>query len=97
MVEMRAKKLNLEVIHGVSDKRENLVKFCADGAVSLDRVMFLGNDLNDIEAMRCVGIKGAPKDAEPEILEIADWISEKNGGYGVVRELTRLITLERNV
>ena len=97
VVEMRAKKLNLEVIHGVSDKRENLVKFCADGAVSLDRVMFLGNDLNDIEAMRCVGIKGAPKDAEPEILEIADWISEKNGGYGVVRELARLITLERNV
>jgi YrbI family 3-deoxy-D-manno-octulosonate 8-phosphate phosphatase len=97
VVEMRAKKLNLEVIHGVSDKRETLVKFCADGAVSLDRVMFLGNDLNDIEAMRCVGIKGAPKDAEPEILEIADWISEKNGGYGVVRELARLITLERNV
>ena len=97
VVEMRAKKLNLEVIHGVSDKRENLVKFCDDGAVSLDRVMFLGNDLNDIEAMRCVGIKGAPKDAEPEILEIADWISEKNGGYGVVRELARLITLERNV
>lgn len=97
VVEMRAKKLNLEVIHGVSDKRETLVKFCADGAVSLDRVMFLGNDLNDIEAMRCVGIKGAPKDAEPEILEIADWISEKKGGYGVVRELARLIALERNV
>ena len=95
VVEMRAKKLNLEVIHGVSDKRETLVKFCADGAVSLDRVMFLGNDLNDIEAMRCVGIKGAPKDAEPEILEIADWISEKNGGYGVVRELARVISDER--
>ena len=95
VVEMRAKKLNLEVIHGVSDKRETLVKFCADGAVSLDRVMFLGNDLNDIEAMRCVGIKGAPKDAESEILEIADWISEKNGGYGVVRELARVISDER--
>ena len=97
VVEMRAQKLNLEVIHGVSDKKQTLEKYCADRNISLDRVMYLGNDLNDIDAMKCVGIKGAPKDAEPEILEIADWISEKNGGYGVVRELARLITLERNV
>ena len=97
VVEMRAQKLNLEVIHGVSDKKQTLEKYCADRNISLDRVMYLGNDLNDIDAMKCVGIKGAPKDAEPEILEIADWISEKSGGYGVVRELARLITRERNV
>ena len=97
VVEMRAQKLNLEVIHGVSDKKQTLEKYCADINISLDRVMYLGNDLNDIDAMKCVGIKGAPKDAEPEILEIADWISEKSGGYGVVRELARLITRERNV
>ena len=95
VVEMRAQKLNLEVIHGVSDKKQTLEKYCADINISLDRVMYLGNDLNDIDAMKCVGIKGAPKDAEPEILEIADWISEKSGGYGVVRELARLITRER--
>ncbi len=95
VVEMRAQKLNLEVIHGVSDKKQTLEKYCADRNISLDRVMYLGNDLNDIDAMKCVGIKGAPKDAEPEILEIADWISEKSGGYGVVRELARLITRER--
>lgn len=95
VVEMRAQKLNLEVIHGVSDKKQTLEKYCADRNISLDRVMYLGNDLNDIDAMKCVGIKGAPKDAEPEILESADWISEKSGGYGVVRELARLITRER--
>ena len=96
VVEMRAQKLNLEVIHGVSDKKQTLEKYCEDRNISLDRVMYLGNDLNDIDAMKCAGIKGAPKDAEPEILEIADWISGKNGGYGVVRELARLISNERN-
>ena len=96
VVEMRAEKLKLEVIHGVSDKKETLEKYCAEKAVGLDKVMYIGNDLNDIDAMDCVGIKGAPKDAEPEILEIADWVSGKNGGYGVVRELARLISGERN-
>ncbi|MBO6260778.1 MAG: HAD hydrolase family protein [Lachnospiraceae bacterium] len=96
VVEMRAEKLKLEVIHGVSDKKETLVKFCSEKAVGLDKVMYIGNDLNDIDAMGCVGLKGAPKDAEPEILEIADWVSGKNGGYGVVRELARLISGERN-
>ena len=80
------------------DRRDfvnEFVRFCAEKSVSLDKVMYLGNDLNDIDAMKCVGIKGAPKNAEPEILEIADWISGKNGGYGGVRELARILTNER--
>lgn len=97
VVEMRAGKLKLEVIHGVADKKKTLEDFCEKKSVSLDNVMYVGNDLNDIDAMKSVGIKGAPKDAEPEILEIADWVSEKNGGYGVVRELARIISRERNI
>ena len=38
-----------------------------------------------------VGLKGAPADAEEEILNIADWVSEAKGGYGVIRELFRLL------
>ena len=47
---------------------------------------------NDLEAMKLVGVKGAPADAEPEILSIADWVSTKNGGYGVIRELARILS-----
>ena len=54
-------------------------------------MLYIGNDLNDYEAMKLVGLVGAPADAEEEILAIADWISTKKGGYGVIRELARIL------
>ena len=67
-------------------------KFCEENGYALEEVMFIGNDLNDYEAMMLAGTKGAPADAEEEILKIADWISTKNGGYGVIRELYRILS-----
>ena len=45
-----------------------------------------------IEAMNVVGVKGVPADAEPEVKKIADWVSRKNGGDGVVRDLARTLS-----
>ena len=61
-------------------------------------MLYIGNDLNDLPAFKVVGFKGSPKDAELEMLEQADWVSEKNGGYGVIRDLYRCIveTAEKN-
>ena len=95
VVERRAEKLRLEVIHGVSDKESAVREYCEKHRYILDRVIFMGNDLNDMSAMRIVGHKAAPADAEKEILEIADWISEKNGGCGAVRDLYRELCKER--
>lgn len=89
VVEMRGSKLNIPVIHGVKQKEITLKKYLDDNHIDAGNVLYVGNDLNDIEAMMLVGIKCAPADAEPEILEIADWVSTKNGGYGVIRELYR--------
>lgn len=91
VVARRAEKLKIDVIHGVEDKKTIVSNYLKDNGYDKDKVMFIGNDLNDIEAMSVVGLKGAPKDAEEEILEYVDWISGKNGGYGVIRELYRLI------
>lgn len=89
VVSARAKKLKLEVLHGVKDKGATLSNWCVEQSISLSDVLYIGNDLNDLPAFKISGIKGAPKDAEQEILELVDWISEKNGGYGVVRDLYR--------
>ena len=50
------------------------------------------NDLNDYVCMLGVGVRGCPADAEPEIIEICDWVSRKRGGEGVIRELLRELT-----
>jgi len=91
VVERRAEKLKIDVIHCVENKADTVMKYCAEHNINLCEIMFIGNDLNDCEAMKLSGLKGCPADAEPEIKELADWISEKNGGDGVVRDLFRWI------
>ena len=89
VVKMRAEKLDIPVIHGVENKKNVLLEYVGKQGIDLKDVFYVGNDLNDYDAMILAGTKCAPKDAEPEILEIADWVSVCNGGYGVIRDLFR--------
>jgi len=97
VVRERAEKLNLEVIYGTQDKGATIIDYCNKHTFNLDRIMFIGNDLNDYEAMKRVGFRGCPNDAEAEIKEIADWISKYKGGEGVIRELYRLIEYVQSI
>ena len=47
----------------------------------------MGDDLPDYEVMKTAVMGACPADSAPEILEIADYISTKNGGRGAVREV----------
>ena len=76
---------------GISEKVKILEKILNESALDKSEVAYMGDDLNDIHIMKRVGIKGAPRDAVPEILEIADFISDKNGGEGAVREFVEYI------
>lgn len=91
VVETRARKLRITVIHGVEDKGSVLASICKKLDIPLSCVLFIGNDVNDLSAFEVAGFSGAPRDAEKEIYDIADWKSSRNGGYGVIRELYGLI------
>ncbi|WP_312353847.1 KdsC family phosphatase [Aminipila sp.] len=93
IVACRAKKLGIPVIHGVEDKKAVLFKYCEEHNIPLQGVLFVGNDLNDIEVMKSVGVSACPLDAEEEIQRIAHWVIPKKGGFGVIRELYRRIEL----
>ena len=56
-----------------------------------EEIAYMGDDLNDVLIMKQVGLSGAPKDAVNEVIQIADFISEKNGGSGAVREFVEHI------
>ena len=62
-------------------------KYIADNNLKEDEVIFMGDDLPDYEVMRTAVMGACPADATQEILDIADYISPKNGGYGAVRDL----------
>ncbi|HEX5544237.1 MAG TPA: HAD hydrolase family protein, partial [Nitrospira sp.] len=63
---------------------------------SLRQVAYVGDDINDIEALKAVGFSAAPADGLPQVLEIVDYICRQKGGEGAVRELVEIILLSRN-
>jgi YrbI family 3-deoxy-D-manno-octulosonate 8-phosphate phosphatase len=89
VVEARANKLTLTVIKGVDDKKAILIDYCKDNDIPLDKVVYIGNDINDIEAMKCVGYPVCPQDAYKEVRDISKIILDVPGGAGVVRNLLK--------
>lgn len=92
----RASDLGIErVYQGVKDKKAVL-----NGITnSFKTISIIGDDLNDLEMMKsvkeCGGLVGAPADAVNEIKEIADFVSEKKGGDGAVREFIEWIRINK--
>lgn len=91
IVRVRARKLGLKVIGSCQDKRKALENYCRKHGCDLRKVVFVGNDLNDLEVMKVVGIPIAPSDACKEILSIAKFVTKANGGDGVLREILELV------
>ena len=88
VVSARAKKLQIEVFQGSIDKAKELTAYCQTNRIDLKTVLYVGNDLNDLEAMCLVGCPVAPADSHPEILKISRHITHTRGGEGVIKELS---------
>lgn len=95
VVQKRCDKLKLECYHSVEDKATALKKLIASKSINLEKVAFVGNDLNDVECMQMVGFAACPKDAYSCATEVADLVLSRNGGDGAVREFCDLILNER--
>lgn len=87
VVRARADKLHVEVLHGVDDKAAALEAWARRTEIPLERVAYLGNDVNDLPAMRLVGWPVAVADAHPQVLAAARVTLSRRGGDGAVREL----------
>jgi len=57
----------------------------------------MGDDVNDLGAMRFAGVAAAPADARPAVLAEADFVTASRGGNGAVRELIEAILAARRV
>ena len=87
VVTVRAKKLNVPVLQGVNDKSQALTRLSEEAGIALNRILYLGNDLNDYYAMQLCGYSVCPFDSHPKIKKIASIVLNTCGGEGVVREL----------
>lgn len=87
VVAARARKLQVEVLQAVADKGAAIRAFCREAEIDPAEAMFVGNDVNDLPAMRAVGFPIAVADAHPEVKEAAWRVLRTRGGDGVAREV----------
>lgn len=98
MVEMRCKELNItDLYQGIINKVECLKNIAEKLSIDLFNIAYIGDDLNDYDAMSLCGIKGCPNDAVDEIRSICDYISPKKGGDGAVRDFIEYLVTYNNV
>lgn len=86
VVKRRAKKLKIKCYNGIENKKNFLVKFTKQNKINLKCSFFIGNDVNDLEAMKICGYALCPNDSHPIIKKIAHRVLSSNGGEGVIRE-----------
>jgi N-acylneuraminate cytidylyltransferase len=87
VVAARGEKLMVEVLQPVHDKAAALARWSAEQHLDLERVAYVGNDVNDLGCMGMVGWPVAVADAHPHVLAAARVILSAAGGHGAIREL----------
>ena len=87
IVQKRCDELGItRVYQGITNKLEKIKEITHH----LDKVAYIGDDLNDLPCMIALksfgGIVGCPNDAVKRVKEIADFVAKHEGGNGAVRE-----------
>ncbi len=97
IVTARAMKLKIEhIILGSKNKLKDLISLCDDIGLTLEEVAFVGDDINDIQALQSAGFSACPNDAIKYVKDKVDYICANNGGNGAVREIIELILEAQN-
>ena len=86
IVSARADKLRIDCVQGVEDKLAVLHERTGGLGVALEHTAYVGNDINDADCLRAVGVPVVPADAWPEVKPLARWVLSRAGGTGCVRE-----------
>ena len=83
------------VYMGAAVKIEIFKKWLDECGLCPDEVMYMGDDIPDLECMREVGIPVCPADAAAEVIEASRYVSEFRGGEGAVRDIVEQVLRAR--
>lgn len=96
IVEQRCRELGIRyVVQGSIDKEKSLREILGVLEISLEETAYIGDDLNDYDAMKLAGIRGCPQDSAIEIKKISEYVAAAEGGNGAVREFIEWIGKRR--
>jgi YrbI family 3-deoxy-D-manno-octulosonate 8-phosphate phosphatase len=90
VVTARSRKLGIRCVQGCEDKRAVLDDIAQELNVARAQVAFVGNDVNDLPCLTCVGLPIVVQDAHPDVVACACYQTRAAGGHGAVREICDL-------
>lgn len=97
IVSARAKKLKIDkTVLGCHNKVEAIKTIAEDMDLEMKHIAFMGDDVNDLYAMKLAGFSICPSDAVDAIKHIADYICQAKGGEGAVREFAEILLKTHN-
>lgn len=94
----RLKKLGIvHYFENTGSKSAVLSSLANQLGIALDQVLFMGDDIPDLDAFQVAGCKVCPADAVQEVIEVADYISPIKGGEGCVREVIEKVMRTKDI
>ena len=89
--------MNIEKLYwGIIKKEVILNKVCKDYKIKSQEVAYIGDDINDIELLKLVGLSATPSDALDSVINMCDYTCSHSSGNGAFRELADLILSVQN-
>ena len=92
VVNMRAKKLGIDCFQGIDNKIEMVKSESKKMLIDLDKIAYVGNDINDLYAMQICGVKFCPSDAHQKIIQISDVVLKSKWKDEISREILDFLT-----
>lgn len=97
VVSARCRKMKIPVLQGQEDKAAALAQILSDRQINPQRVIYVGNDTNDLPCFPMVACAVVVADAQPAAMIQADYVLSRPGGRGAVRELCDLILQRQKI
>ncbi len=85
----------IDVEKNCKQKAQALRAFAERSVLDVREICFMGDDVNDIEAMEVAGLAAAPANAAPAARQKVSFVTQRTGGNGAVRELVDAIQSAR--
>ena len=87
-VKQRLKNLGIEEVYlNCKDKLDQLSLLLVKHHLTYEDVLYMGDDIPDLEVMKKCGVATCPNDAVHQIKDISIYISDYCGGKGAVRDI----------
>ena len=97
MVKKWSKKMKVKLLDGVIHKEKILEKICQQYGVHSSEIAYIGDDVNDVNLLKLVGLAAVPKDGTQIAKKSCNYICQTESGNGVFREVAELILSSKKI